>query len=207
MALPINLPGGHHLLGSIGVCSTVALKAMIGKLIPVIGEVSGQSPCIVMPPVPRFLTGGCCEDATHSTNTGNTSYKEDLLEKVSHIRKVMRGEVVGSSLSEVWVPDIISNLFSADRVHLTTLGYKRLAVCITEGEKSFKDKMISADCTVSGVVQSFFWRGFVSSHGSTRPNFSSISYKLRGSRTGHGGHRGSRGGGHHPYRGHGGRRN
>ena len=180
-----------------------------------------------MPPVPRFLTGGCCEDATHSTNTGNTSYKEDLLEKVSHVHKVLRDEVVGSSLSGVWVPDIISglaggegadsdnnvrvsnisNLFSAERVHLTTLGYKRLAVCITVGVKSSKDKMISADCTVSGVVRSFFWRGFVSSHGSTRPNFSSSSYKLRGSRTGHGGHRGSRGGGHHPYRGHGGRRN
>ena len=120
MALPINLPGGHHLLGSIGVCSTVALKAMIGKLIPVIGEVSGQSPCIVMPPVPRFLTGGCCEDATHSTNTGNTSYKEDLLEKVSHVHKVLRDEVVGSSLSGVWVPDIISCLAGGGRGRIRT---------------------------------------------------------------------------------------
>ena len=43
MALPICLPSGHHLLGSIlslGVCSDVSLKAMIGKL--------------VMPPVPGF---------------------------------------------------------------------------------------------------------------------------------------------------------
>ena len=180
-----------------------------------------------MPPVPRFLTGGCCEDATHSTNTGTTGYKEDLLEKISHILKVLREEVVGSSLSRVWVPDIISglaggwggagadsdtkvrvsnisNLFSADRLHLTTMGYKRLTVCITEGVKSSKDKMISAECTVSGVVRSFFWRGFVSSHGSSRQNFSSSSYKLRGSRSGPGGQRGGRGGGHHPYCGHGG---
>ena len=40
MALSIHLPSSHHLLGSIGVCSDVALKAMIGKL--------------VMPPVPGF---------------------------------------------------------------------------------------------------------------------------------------------------------
>ena len=88
-------------------------------------------------------------------------------------------------------------MYIADNVHLSTLGYRRLAVCIIEGIQHAKNKMISAECIVSGEKRSYF----ESIRGSFRQNFSSTNYKLRGGRSGQPGQRGGRGSGHHPYRG------
>ena len=204
------------MLGNIGVCPDLVLKGVIGKLVPVIGSVSDQCPCVVLHPAPRYVKGGCCADNTHSTTTGNPNYKGDILEQTAHIRKVLRDEMVGSKLLGVWVSDVIfglaggshgqdsestarniSELYIADNVHLSTLGYRRLAVCIIEGVQHAKNKMISAECIVSGEKRSYF----ESIRGSFRQNFSSTNYKLRGGRSGQPGQRGGRGSGHHPYRG------
>ena len=133
---------------------------------------------MVLPPAPRYVNGGCCAESTHSTNTGNPSYKTNILEQTSHICEVLHDELVGSKLTGMWVPDVISGLagcgngldsesithriseiYIPDNVHLSILGYRRLAVTIIDGIQLAKIKMISAECTVSGEKRSYCTSG------------------------------------------------
>ena len=83
------------------------------------------------------------------------------------------------------------------------LRYTRLAKSIIESATTTAKKLLdTADCSVAGVKQSFYWRGFCSVRGGTRTAHSATSYKARASQSGSRG--GSSSAGFHPYRGGGG---
>ena len=77
-----------------------------------------------------------------------------MIGHVARLRKVLRGELSGSSLVNYWVPDILEdlapkakggaagvadsaleliNLFAGDNVHLTAAGYGKIATSIVSG--------------------------------------------------------------------------
>ena len=98
---------------------------------------------------------------------------------------------------------MLKGLFTPDCVHLTNLGYTRLARCIIESvNTAAKKKSNTAECTVVGVKQLFYCRGFCSVQGGTRAAYSATSYKARAGQSGSRGDGSS--GGFHPYRGRGG---
>ena len=225
MVLPVPLQGGHHLLGDIGVVSDRKLKQLVSNLLPLFGCLSNV-PIVIVPSIPRYIKGGCCEEPGHSTNIGKQEYKDKMVAAISHLRKTLRGELTGSNLERYWVPDVIGELcspaigkddpravadnltalFSADNVHLTSLGYIRLARSLADSISSASKKSGTADRIIAGEKKRFFWRGFTSSHGGTRPSHSASGYRHRGHESG-GPTRGGGGrqrGGHHPYRGNGG---
>ena len=163
----------------------------------------------------------------HSTNTGKPDYKLSMVNKISHLRKILRGELNGSSLTRYWVVDSVTDLssssvgkadpqvsvsalgemFTTDNVHLTTLGYTRLAGSIADAAQTAKNKQSTADCIITGKTRQFYWRGFTSLHGGKRAAHSAGTYRQSGRHTGgpiRGRHLHPRG--HHPYRGHGGQR-
>ena len=108
-------------------------------LVPIFGYQS-TVPVVIVPPIPGYISGGCCLEDGHSTNTGIEGYKEDMIDKAGHLRKLLRGELSGSTLTNYWVQDVIADLSSAglttgnktevvnaigdlycsDNVHLTT---------------------------------------------------------------------------------------
>ena len=214
------MQGGHHLLGNVSTVSDSAFKALVSRLV-LIFSCQSTVPVVIVPPIPRYISGGCCVEASHSTNTGNDGYKEDMVDKVGHLRKILRGELSGSTLNNYWVQDVIADLSSAglpngnktevsnaigdlycsDNVHLTTVGFTRLVAGITDSIKLACNKQNTADIIITGEKQKYYWRGFVSTHGGKRSAHSATSYKLRtGHSRGGGGYRG----GQHPYRGPGG---
>ena len=229
MSLPVPIQGGHHLLGKVGVCTDVMLKSLISKLIPVFG-LNSNLPCVVLPAIPRYIAGGCCMDMSHAYKAGTPGEAQNLVEQIVHLRKLLRTELTASSLKGFWVPDVVEDLaaplpggagsitakvevlkglFTPDCVHLTNLGYTRLARCIIESvNTAAKKKSDAADCTIAGVKQSFYWRGFCSVRGGTRSAHSATSYKARAGQSGArgGSSSGSSSGGFHPYRGRGGGR-
>ena len=95
----------------------------------------------------------------------------------------MRGELAGSSLTNYWVPDVIEHLapsasggsaadadghfeltflFTRDHVHLTPVGYGRLAVCIASGIHEAVKRSLEKECEVTCELRTFYWRGFTS---------------------------------------------
>ena len=61
--------------------------------------------------------------------------------------------------------DSLKELFTPDNVHLTSLGYSKLAKGILESADLALKKQSTSDCVVSGGRQTYFWRGFISPRG------------------------------------------
>ena len=208
------------MLGKIGVCTDVMFKSLVSKLIPVFGLVSSL-PCVVLPAVPRYIAGRCCMDSAHAYKAGTQGKVQILVEQLMHLRKLLRNELSTSSIKGYWVPNVVDelaapcaatailvtekvealkDLFTPDCVHLTSLGHTRLAKCIIESANTAAKRLLdTADCSVAGVKQSFYWRGFCSVRGGTRTAHSATSYKARAGQSGSLG--GSSSAGFHPYRG------
>ena len=214
MALPIWLGGKPHLLGRVGVCSDKTFKELIIKLLPLFGS-HPQIPKVILPPIPRYLGGGCCPESTHAGGVAEPNHAANMVGHTAHLRKILRGELSGSTVPNYWIPDILESLapstaedpagsaantfelmslFSGDNVHLTPLGYARLAVSIVGGAGCAQKKQMESECVVTGVIQNFYWRGFVSQVGSSRPKMSQQYMKMRGGRGRGGPGRGGRGG-------------
>ena len=66
LALPVKSGARFYLLGDVALCDDKMMKAAVAKILPVLSSVSG--PKVVLPPLPRFVTGGCCGEPTHTRN-------------------------------------------------------------------------------------------------------------------------------------------
>ena len=212
MSLPVPIQGVHHMFGKVGVCTDEMFKGAVAKLVPVLGQLSSV-PCVVLLPIPRYLKEGCCEDKTHATHAGTPGENLVMVEKLMHLRKLLRTELVASNCTGYWVPDLLENLtapgvgaannaddkagklkelFSSDCVHLTGLGYTRLAECTVESVKSTAERSRdTAELFVSGVRKSHYRRGFNSVRGGSRAAFTASGYKSRNTLSSAPGGRGS----------------
>ena len=91
----------------------------------------------------------------------------------------------------------LSCLFTGDNVHLTPVGYGRLAVCIANGINEAVKRSLEKECEVTCEIRTHYWRGFSSRNGSSKPKHSQQMLKMRG--------RGGRGGPGREFGGRGGR--
>ena len=187
-ALPVKSMGKYHMFGKVTVSTTESLQHILGKLVPLYQAV----PClkIVLPPLPRYLYSPCCISDDHCVGIGELGYADDLLDKTIGIRKTLR-DFLYSRVSNVWVPDALGGLvpgspmlaepwrelFSGDGVHLNDLGSSRLADLV---KTIVEDKFAASSC-VSGPpsLNEYFWRGFVSPVGSSRPKNSAAHHANR----------------------------
>ena len=228
MAVPIMLAGRYHLLGNVGTISDENFKLVIRKVLCILDHFPAL-PKVVVPPIPRYVGGGCCHDVTHAPNVGNKGYGEEIVGKTAHLRRVMREELKNSPIKNFWIPDVIAGLTPpavksladsaaeltmisiGDNVHLTSNGYNLLSNCICESLMNLQNKVTAAVPLISGSRSSmFYWRGFVSCRGSARASGSGGRGSGVAGRGGAGARRGSapnRGGiSYHPYSRGGGRR-
>ena len=205
LALPVPLYNGHHLLRDIGVVADKVMKSLVSTLVPLLGCRSDVL-VVVIPPIPRYVSGGCCTEIGHSTNTGKPDYKLSMVNKITHLRKILRGELKlnGSSLTRYWVVDAVTDLssssvgkadpqgsvsslceiFTTDNLHLTKLGYTRLAGSIADAAQTANKKQSTADCIITGETRQFYWRGFTSLHGGKRAAHSASTYRKGGGHSG-----------------------
>ena len=214
LALPVKLGARFHLLGDVALCDDKMLKTAITKLLPLLSSIDG--PKVILPPLPRFVAGGCCGEASHARNTEQDGHGEKMLQGIMHLRKIVRDELVSSSLTGYWVADPVaalldsdllrpvsatelSHFLGGDNVHFTPLGYTKLVAGITNCfEKAVKKlSQSAASYSVSGssgAPSKFYWRGFISTHGAVRTGF---KYGHRN----HGGSDYNKRPRSHPYRG------
>jgi len=181
-ALPVKISGKHHLLGPVKMVEDSVVKNMISRSKSLLQGGSGIT-TVVVPPIPRYINGGCCTDEGHSTNVMDKDYGVKLLEGVKHVRKIFKKELSGG---QSWVLDPVSvltdratggceeelselgPLFCEDNVHLKRTGYERLAKGILDGiTKSIRmSKIRSAAVNISGARA--HWHGFESEVGVRR---------------------------------------
>jgi hypothetical protein len=70
-ALPFKSGGSFHLNGEVVACPITILKNIVKSTIPIFDAV-GKTPCIVIPPLPRYIFASCCNDPEHCANLKKT---------------------------------------------------------------------------------------------------------------------------------------
>jgi hypothetical protein len=130
--------------------------------------------------------------------TDDDVYVSSLLQETLALRNVCKSALQALGKKNAWVPDLVGNLLpacnglkekavglkhimSADGVHFTKHGYEKLAETVVKCCKTQFEKSVSAASIVSarpaGTRQkTFYWRGFVSPVGSSRPASRTAAY-------------------------------
>jgi hypothetical protein len=188
LALPYKEGGSYHLPGDITVCSDSNFKRILGQLQPIL--LSCQNVVkIILPPMPRYLTGGCCGNPSHSTNITGDDFAFNLLNKITNLRGIQKSELLKMGVKNFWLLDGVAALIgfepkqnkpgakecaaaakkfmAADHVHFNRYGYENIVqVVFVTIRGLFNGSLAKSEQTVAaGFIPkkpTYFWRGFVS---------------------------------------------
>jgi hypothetical protein len=206
-SLPFKSQGKFHLGGDVVVCSPELFQKTVTAILPILRE-KGDAPCVIVPPIPRYLFARCCNEAGHCTNASNADYAETLLTGFLKLRNELIRLLVSAGIKNFKVLDSccttactttantknrLTNLKSVtakDGIHYVAAGYQNLAV---RSLSCLRTLLSESPCQSKPV--SHFWRGFKSTRGSKR----AITTRHSHSR-GRGGSKPLHARGFHPYR-------
>ena len=162
---------------------------------------------VFIPPIPRFVFGGCCATKHHAPNTSSPDHPAKMLTEHIRQRHTITKALVDSKASHFRVTDVLG-IFAAthdsltekarkictfthkDNVHLMPAGYRLLAEEIVLDCNIISSKQQSTAkqlrTTIAPPSEEKMWRGFRTTRGVRRT--------LAVPQQGRGGPR------HHPYR-------
>ena len=193
---------------------------MMGDVVPspdeaLVGQIRGLRPVleilkdvkkVFVPPIPRFVFGGCCATKHHAPNTASPDHPATMITEHIRQRHTITKALIDSKTSHFRVTDVLSIYSSThdtitdkarkfrtfshkDNVHLTPAGYKLLAEELVMDCNIISAKQNSAkhaEPKPTPPCEEKMWRGFRTTRGVGRTS----SAPQRG----RGGFR------HHPYR-------
>ncbi len=171
----------HVLGGRVVTTPPATFKKLVENVLPVL-KAKGEKPCIIIPPLPRYLFSRCCSDKGHCTNVTEPEFPAEMLSGFTKQRNELIRLLVQSGLKDFKVMDTccttsciqtantqtrlaeLTKVLSDDGVHYNVIGRKNLA------ERTLKC-LGSVLTTVKKPAKqtTFFWRGFRSLRGSVLP--------------------------------------
>ena len=198
--------GGWHMMGDVVPSPDETLVGQIRGLRPVL-ELMKDVKKVFIPPIPRFVFGGCCDTKHHAPNTASPEHPAKMLSEHIRQRHTITKAFIDSKTAHFRVTDVLS-IFSSthdsitdkarkfrtfshkDNVHLTPAGYRLLAEEIVLDCNTISAKQqINAKQAASKPPppsEEKVWQGFRTTRGVGRT--SAVPQRGRG------GYR------HHPYR-------
>jgi len=182
LAMPIRIGDtGFHLLGAAAVAEDSTIRKTILRLEPLLKTMS-TSATVLIPPLPRFVFGGCCRDPSHANGSGSGDSPKKMITSLARIRKLAKTEIQKMGLGNYWLADPLSalsgsadplaelkNLSAKDNVHFTAPGYSKLANMISDAV----EKVGGRNNMARKKEVRYYWRGFSSPRGAARPPASS----------------------------------
>ncbi len=188
LALPFKTDKGYHLGGEVRIIGKEGLGKLLDGLKKILDKVKSDLK-VVVPPVPRYVFGGCCEKPGHATNVRSEGYAEKVVSEVQGVRKELKEGLLKRGIDKTWVSgcldfldketkedqksrvDSMRQLFQKDNVHLTVKGYANWADRLWE-EGQDRHRTLTRQRLQSnrgtGVQRKYFWRGFMSENGTVR---------------------------------------
>jgi hypothetical protein len=219
-SLPFKTNGKYHLAGKVVTTPPEIFKKTVQAIAPII-QAKGSIPCIILPPLPRYLFARCCSDSSHCSNADDADYKSLLVSGFVRLKNELIKHLVGLGVTNFKVMDSgcvipaaknmsitdrlneLRNVTTSDGIHFTADGHKNMATRVTDCLKTLFSKP-----TKQSKSTTHFWRGFRSRRGSSLPRSTFGTSVWQGADPSRGGTGGrSRGGSHfrkprgfHPYR-------
>ncbi len=179
--------GNHfHLPGSVKVADDVTVERVLASILPVIQDFKGHK--VFLPPLPRYLFSGCCQNPSHCTNRSEPNYGLGMLDGLTRIRNLLKSKLQGKVGPSFRILDtlaaisghrlgddrpgnrellpLLAGASSSDQVHLKDSGSRYFAKYLFDYVQSYV-RSAAAD-SVSGQPnkRSYYWRGFTSPCGS-----------------------------------------
>jgi hypothetical protein len=179
-SLPFKSQGKFHLGGNVVVSPPDTFKKTVVAVIPILKE-KKDTPCVVIPAIPRYVFSRCCSDPTHCTNANSTDYCETLMTGFMRMRNDLIKILVAAGITNFKVLDTccptscattantksritdLKKVTASDGVHLSAEGYVNLA---TRCQACIRALLAAPPRPVKHAIH--FWRGFKSPHGSSR---------------------------------------
>jgi hypothetical protein len=143
-SLPFRSDGKYHLGGRVVITPPDVLKKIVNNVVPIF-RAKGKKPCVIIPPLPRYLFLRCCSEENHCTNAKEAGYVEQLMSGFLKLRNDLIKQLVQSGLTDFKVldscciteckqtadiPERIKSLRETtwqDGAHFNSEGYKHLA--------------------------------------------------------------------------------
>jgi lysophospholipase L1-like esterase len=192
-ALPFRMNGKYHLGGKIVTAPAEIFKRVIENVIPVIRE-KGNKPCVIIPPLPRYLFARCCSSPDHCTNMHEKNFQETLMRGFIQLRTNIIQQLAAQGLTNFKVMDAccptncsltadvgeriveLKKITAKDGVHFVDAGYRKIAERVT----ACIEAMMTGDCKPPGLRKPtvHFWRGFRSRRGSLLPRMGNSNHHL-----------------------------
>jgi hypothetical protein len=115
----------YHAAGDLVLADKHSLSKILALCKPLL-EAAGDSKVVVVGPLPRYVTGGCCEDSGHMPNRTKPRFLESLLADLAILNKSIKDflfseDFRGARAMDPWVGirDLpVSTLWGADPVHV-----------------------------------------------------------------------------------------
>jgi hypothetical protein len=187
--------------GNIAVCPPPVYKRILDITASLLTTHHG-SIIVLVPPLPRYLFTGCCNQPGHSTNISMPGYSNTLLSDTIGLRNQLKKFVVGLGIKRCLVMDsccvadcpatantvtrldALKKVCAQDGVHFTPDGYRNLVDSILKCDSLLSVKSVIV--TTTAAKQCHYWRGFKSHRGSALGNTSQRG-ATRGGKFGRGG--------------------
>jgi hypothetical protein len=199
LALPLKTGSGYHLPGRITVCDDKVFKGLVESVLPLF-HFFKESGKVVVPPLPRYVFRGCCPEFAHAPNVAEQEHASEILSKGTHLRGILKKQLLGSGLQKFWVCEAgkvlmptscanasdfllyLQEISQKDGVHFTSEGYHNFAKNVREIILTKLERVLSGQSSAASVLSGstrrrWYWRGFQSPVGAAGPANSAGSYK------------------------------
>ena len=94
--------GKYHVVGDLVVAGKEAQHNIYKTMRPALLAASG-GPIIIITPMPRYITHGCCEDESHLTNRASSEFSADILRHLAETRTNFRSFAFNDNVRNISV--------------------------------------------------------------------------------------------------------
>jgi hypothetical protein len=133
--LPTREPDGkYHVKGDLVLCAFETQDDHLHALKPIL-DAAGRRPCLIVSPLPRFVTAGCCEDVRHCANRMEPNFRADLQRQLDGAIRRIKNHLYNCNRRSMRVMDSTFDLrnmanediWFVDPVHPIDPVYRRVA--------------------------------------------------------------------------------
>jgi hypothetical protein len=101
---PSHSNGKYHLAGRVVVTPSETLKKIVQSITPII-QAKGNKPCVVLPPLPRYLFSRCCSDSNHCSNASDPDFQPTLMSGFVRLKNELIKQLVSQGITNFNVMD------------------------------------------------------------------------------------------------------
>jgi hypothetical protein len=196
-SLPYKSEGKFHFAGDIVVSPDKIYQKTVESIVPIL--TARQSvPCVIIPPLPRYLFAKCCSDTSHCTNWNSDGFPAETLSGFIGLRQLVIKTLTRLHVKNFRVSDAccmtnctptantatriaeLRKVTSKDGIHFVESGYKNLASSCVSSLKALLTCGSSQKSARRGN-EIFYWRGFRSPVGGSLSGLPSGAFTVSNS--------------------------